>query len=192
MQYSNIMWMNWYNESNGYSVRKICTIKNVVLFRCCSVCLSRRKFITSDCLSCLFSDLSSTSLASLHFNMAAAIMVTLMPAVDMVTHTPALDMVILMSMHLTITVMGILMQLTRVLVTDIPTTVIPIGRLLLIKCLSLCDLSVRPPVISFVGPQKRFFDMNKIWCIDRGWWVIHDGEWVSEWVRVFNRHIRTK
>jgi len=98
----------------------------LVLFLCCSACLNRRKSITSDCSLCLFSALSLTSLASLHFSTVAAITVTHMALVDMVTHTPALATVIPMLMHLivTVTVMDILTLPTHVLITAIPTVVI--------------------------------------------------------------------
>ena len=36
-------------------------------------------------------------------------------------------------------------------------------------------MSVRPYVRTSVRPQKSFFDLNEIWYIGRGRWVMHDG-----------------
>ena len=55
-----------------------------------------------------------------------------------------------------------------------------LGRLPKVDLIILEGKNVRPSVCPYVHPSvrpstKSFFDLNEIWYIGRGWWVMHDG-----------------
>jgi len=36
-------------------------------------------------------------------------------------------------------------------------------------------------LVRLVRPQKSSSDFNEIWCVDRGWWLMHVARWYAVW-----------